>query len=91
MSKSNVRMDENLRRRRNKVHEINQSRNTYGIFHHLFPQLLEDEDRFIKFLRMRIETFFYILEKIRPDLEKDWCNIHNQPILPEEQLALTIW
>ena len=35
-----------LKRERSGVHEINQSRGQYGEYHHLFPQLKADGERF---------------------------------------------
>ena len=52
-----------LKRERGGVHEINQSRGHYGEYHHLFPQLKADAERFFQYFRMDIETFTYILGK----------------------------
>ena len=53
-----------LERERGGVHEINQSRGQYGEYHHLFPQLKADGERFFfQYFRMAIETFTYILGK----------------------------
>ncbi|KAL7295054.1 hypothetical protein TKK_0011652 [Trichogramma kaykai] len=39
---------------------------------------------------MTLTTFDYILSKIEGRLQKNWCNLHPYPILPEERLVLTI-
>ncbi|XP_050311194.1 uncharacterized protein LOC126746841 [Anthonomus grandis grandis] len=39
---------------------------------------------------MNHETFKYILEKVKHLLTKNWCNLHSQPILPEERLVITL-
>jgi len=52
-----------LKRERSGVHEINQSRGQYGEYHHLFPQLKADGERFFQYFRMDIEMFTYISGK----------------------------
>uniref|UniRef100_A0A0A9XA24 Putative E3 ubiquitin-protein ligase HUL4 n=1 Tax=Lygus hesperus TaxID=30085 RepID=A0A0A9XA24_LYGHE len=54
--------------RRFKVHPLNQMREQLGECHHLFPQLRKDEGRFRKYMRMTMETFDYILSKVKPQL-----------------------
>jgi len=39
---------------------------------------------------MDIETFTYIFGKIEHRLIKNWCNIHQQKILPEERIVITL-
>ncbi|XP_028982504.1 putative nuclease HARBI1 [Diachasma alloeum] len=41
-------------------------------------------------MRMTVQTFDYVLSNIGPSLVKNWCNLHSQPIMPEERLVLTI-
>ena len=78
------------------IHEINEGRKTYGKYHHLFPKVKEDRDKFKylsedhKYLSMSQEMFKYILSKIEHRLQKQWCNLHQQPILPEERLVITL-
>jgi len=79
-----------LKRDRSGVREINQSRWQYGEYHHLFPQLKADGERFFQYFRMDIETFTYILGKVEHRLIKNWCNLHQQKILPEERLVITL-
>jgi len=79
-----------MKRERSWVHEINQSRGQYGEYHHLFPQLKADGERFFQYFRMDIETFTYILGNIEHRLIKNWCNLHQQKILPEERLVITL-
>ena len=78
-----------LKRERGGVHEINQSRGQYGEYHHLF-QLKADAERFFQYFRMDTETFTYILGKIEHRLIKNWCNLHQQKILPEERFVITL-
>jgi len=79
-----------LKRERGRVHEINQLRGHYGEYHHLFPQLKADGERFVKYFRMNIETFTYILGVNEHRLIKNWCNLHQQKILPKERFAITL-
>ena len=70
----------NLKRERSRFHEINQVRGQYGEYHHVFPQLKADGERFFQYFRMDIETFTYFLGKIEHRLI-NWCNLHQQKIL----------
>jgi len=53
-----------LKRDRSGVHEINQSRGQYGEYHHLFPQLKADGERFFQYFRIDIETLPTFLERL---------------------------
>jgi len=72
------------------THEINVARRVYGEYHHLFPDLRKDRKRFSEYVRMQVETFDYILTKVESRLMKMWCNLHTQPILPEERLVVCL-
>jgi len=72
------------------VHDISQLRGQYGEYHHLFPQLKADGEWVFQYFRMDIETFTYILEKTEHRLIKNWCNLHQQKILPEEHFVITL-
>ena len=76
--------------RRFQVHEINEGRTVYSENHYLFPILKKYEDKFKRYTRMPLDTFNYILSKIMPSLEKNWCNFHTQPIEAEERLVITL-
>jgi len=76
-----------LKREKSGVHEINQSRGHYGEYHHLFPKLKADGERFFQYFRMDIETFTYILGKTEHRLIKNWFNLQ-QKILPEERFVV---
>jgi len=79
-----------LKTERSGVREINQLRGQYGEYHHLFPQLKADVERFFQYFRMDIETFAYILGKTEHRLIKNWCNLHQQKIIPEERFVITL-
>ena len=76
--------------KRFQVHEINKKRSVFGEYHHLFPILRNHPEKFQQYTRMSTSTFIYIHSQIAKELEKDWCNLHQQPILSEEQLVITI-
>lgn len=73
-----------------KVHEINRQRGIHGEYHTLMPFLRKHPDKFYEYLRMPIECFGYILNNIKDRIERAWCNLHKQPIRPEEKLVVTI-
>lgn len=58
------------KRKRLWIHKLNQSRQTYGEFHHLFKELKEHPAKFHQYFRMSRQTFYYILKGIFPYLQK---------------------
>lgn len=72
------------------VHPVNQKRNIFGEYHHLYPDLLGFPQKFRDYTRMEIETFEYILSKIQVRLTKQWTNFVKQPITPREKLIITL-
>lgn len=72
------------------VHEINKERKIHGEYHHLFLLLKKYPIKFKQYIRMEIDTFDYVLFKIKESLTKKWCNLHTQPILPEEKLVICL-
>jgi hypothetical protein len=75
-------------KRRYAAHPINDLP-TYGEFHHLYKDLRKHQAKFFEYMRMRKETFDYIV----PIQEKNtctWYNCHAQPISHEERLMVII-
>ena len=72
------------------VHELNRIRKTFGEYHHLFPVLRKCPEKFKQYMRMKVETFDHVLLNVQNKLKKKWYTLHQQPILPEEQLVITI-
>lgn len=62
----------------------------FEAYHHLFPLLKKYDDKFHRYLRMSYSAFKYIFKEVQSQLIKAWCNLHNLPILPEEQLVMTL-
>ena len=58
------------RSRRFSVHPINRERKEYGEFHHLMKNLLADESKFIKYLRMTPAMYDNLLDLCAANLEK---------------------
>jgi hypothetical protein len=69
------------------VHPINIKRPEFGIFSHLYPDLLEDEEKFHGFFRMNIEQFFHMSQLVGEDMRKKPTN-YRRVIPPEELLAI---
>lgn len=63
---------------------------SYGEFHHLYNDLRQDPVRFFDYMRMKIETFDYILNVFGDKLNKNYQNCHRQPIGSEERLMVTL-
>lgn len=61
-----------------------------GEYHLLYPKIKTQPLKFQQYMRMRLQTFDYILAKIKPALAKKWCNLHNRRITEEERLVITL-
>ena len=58
-------------KRKHWAHPINQQRETLGEFHHLVPELKQDESRgFIHILGWKVIHIYYILLDVGPVIEK---------------------
>lgn len=69
------------------VRPINVRRGEYGDFVTLFTELKEDADLFFRYTRMDVDTFYELLEMVRPYLQK---TSNRKPICPEQRLAITL-
>ncbi|KAJ8911200.1 hypothetical protein NQ315_004420 [Exocentrus adspersus] len=83
-------LNKNKANRSCNIHEINKTRHIHGEFHHLYSQLREHPEKFKSYFRMSISTFDYILEGIKLKLLKKWTNCNQNPINPNERLAVTL-
>jgi len=61
----------------------------FRIFSHLYPDLLEDEEKFNGFFRMNIEQFYRLSQLVAEDIRKQNTN-YRRAILPEERLAICL-
>ena len=77
------------RKRRNIwVHQINIKRPDCEMFSHLYPDLLEDEEKFHGgFFRMNIEQFCRLSQLVGEDIQKQNTNCR-KAIAPEERLVI---
>ena len=71
------------------VHPINQGREVFGEYHHLFQEIKDDEEKFFPYVRMKKRTFNIILDAIGPYIEKKTTNFR-RPISPEERLVIAL-
>ena len=69
------------------VHLINIKRPEFGIFSHLYPDLLEDEEKCHGVLRMNIEQFYCLSQLVGQEIRKQ-NTIYRRAISPEERLAI---
>lgn len=69
------------------IHEINLRRENFGEFHHLFPDLLGDAEKFFKYFRMSSRKFYELVELL--PIKKQNTNFR-KAISPEERLAITL-
>ena len=69
------------------VHPINCRRPEFGAFAHLFPDLVNNPEKFYDFFRINNEQFKMLVELLRPSIEKQNTN-YRRAIQPEERLAL---
>ena len=74
-----------LKRRNMWVHAINIKKPDFEIFRHLYPDLLEDEDKFNGFFRMNIEQFYRLSQLVGEEIQKQNTN-YRRAITPEENL-----
>jgi hypothetical protein len=59
----------------------------FGIFCHLYWNMLEDEEKFNGFFRMNIEQLYRLSQLVGGDIQKQ--NTHyRRAISPEQQLAI---
>jgi hypothetical protein len=50
------------------VHKMNKKRVDYGLFHTLFPDLVDDDFKFFRYFRMTYAKFSELLNILRPYL-----------------------
>jgi len=73
------------RKRRNMwVHAINIERPYFERFSHLYPDLLEDEEKF-RFFRINIEQFYRLSQLVGKEIQKQNTN-YKRAITSEENL-----
>ena len=57
-----------MRRRSMSVHPINARREALGEFHHLMPEMREDDEKCVSYLRMKQDKFDQLLDLCSEDL-----------------------
>ena len=71
------------------VHPINQSRLIFGEYHHLMPDLRNDEDKFYRYLRMEFQPFDELLQRIQIYIQRRHTKFRTC-IEPEQRLVVTL-
>jgi len=69
------------------VHAINIKRPDFEIFNHLYPDLLEVEEKLHGFFRMHIEQFYRLSQLVGEEIQKRNTN-YRTAITPEERLEI---
>lgn len=77
------------RKRRFWVHNINRKRLTFGEFHTLFPDLVEDDVKFFQYFRMSHEKFECLLALLEEELFRETTKFRS-PVKPKERLAICL-
>jgi hypothetical protein len=75
--------------RRYWVHEINQKRSTCGEYHTLYPELLQDHERFHMYFRVTKTQFEEIHEFIKNEIHKKGTTFR-EAITTKERLAVCL-
>ena len=76
------------RKRRNMwVHQKNIKRPDFEIFSYLYPDPLEDKEKFHVFFRMNIEQFYRLSQLVGEEIQKQSTK-YMRAIAPEERLAI---
>lgn len=85
--------EEEERKRKRKarfwIHNINRKRLGFGEFHTLFPDLVEDDDKFFQYFRMTHEKFECLLRYLEESLFRHDTNFRC-PVKPKERLAVCL-
>jgi len=68
------------------VHPINIKRPGFEIFSQLYPDMLEDEEKFHGFFRMNIEQFYRLSQLVGEEIQKQ-NTYYRRSITPEETLV----
>lgn len=77
------------RKRKIWIHLICSKRKVFGEYHHLFPDLLADKDKFWGYFRITPDRYFQLLEIIKGDLHIKTTTFR-EPIGPEERLVVCL-
>jgi len=71
------------------VHLINIKIPDFEIFSHLYPDILEVEEKFHGLFRMNIEQFYRLSQLVGDEIQKQNTN-YRRAITPEERLAISL-
>ena len=71
------------------VHPINRQRENRGVMARLYPQLVDDEEKFFNYARMSRTSFEELIGILHDSLRLQETNFR-KPIPPRERLLLTL-
>ncbi|XP_023228048.1 protein ALP1-like [Centruroides sculpturatus] len=82
-------VEKQLKKRRFAVHPMNVKRKKEGEFYTLFKELVDDEERFLKYFRMSKYEFETIVTKIKPMITKQDTKF-KESLSPREKVAVCL-
>lgn len=82
-------LNQTVKNRRLWVHLINVERNEKGIFVNLFPQLINDPEKFHQYFRMSYNQFTDLHNLIKDDIKKQNTQFR-APVPSEQRLAVCL-
>ncbi|XP_065216250.1 uncharacterized protein LOC135842631 [Planococcus citri] len=75
--------------RQQDIHPLNKNNEHLGEFNHLYPGLRKHPAKFFEYMRMSVETFDIILNKIKHFITKETTTF-KRPLPPAERLMITL-
>ena len=76
--------------RQHRIKEWSAGRDSRSAYYNILQELrLQGAENYRKYLRMNVDTFEYLLQKIRPSITLK-TTVMRKPVSPEEQLAITL-
>lgn len=82
-------LEQTYKNRRFWVHPINKKRDEKGIFINLFPQLINDPEKFHQYFRMSYGQFTDLHNLIKDDIKKQNTKFRT-PVPSEQRLAVCL-
>jgi len=82
-------LNQTVKNRRFWVHPINKERNEKGVFTNLFPQLINDPEKFHQYFRMSYDQFSFLHNLIKDDIKKQNTQFR-EPVPSEQRLAVCL-
>ncbi len=81
--------EQKVKKRKTWIHNINRKRLEFGEFHTLFPDLMEDDVKFFRYVRMTYSKFSHLLNILEMYIAKENTPFRT-PVSPKERLAVCL-